>query len=241
MLERMPRTVNVDARRMRRDAFLDVAQRLIQTRGYERMSVQDVLDELGASKGAFYHYFDSKEALLDGVVERFAEVVMAAVAPVLADPGLSAFRKLERVFRTIASFKAEQKELVLAIIEVWNSDANALLREKLRRLTARRLAPILSTIIRQGMEEGVVSSGSPDDTAKVIVYLIQGYQELAVDLFRARRAGTVSLEEVRRTFAAATQALERILGAPEGSITLMEEATLRFWFGSAPMEVGPGR
>ncbi|HZU19247.1 MAG TPA: TetR/AcrR family transcriptional regulator [Candidatus Dormibacteraeota bacterium] len=223
--------VNAEARRVRRDAFLDVAQRLIQTQGYERMSVQAVLDELGASKGAFYHYFDSKQDLLDGVVERFAEVVMTAVAPILADPTLTALRKLERVFRTIASFKAEQKELVLAIIEVWSSDANALLREKLRRLATRRLVPLLAAIVRQGVEEGVVSSGSPEDTARVIGYLILGYQELAVDLFRARRAGTVSLEEVRRAFAAETRALERILGAPEGSITLLDEDTLRFWFG----------
>ena len=55
------------AHAVRRDEFVDAAQRLIQSPGYEQMSVQDVLDELGASKGAFYHYFDSKEALLEAV------------------------------------------------------------------------------------------------------------------------------------------------------------------------------
>ena len=72
----MPRTVNVEAHQVRRDAFLDVAQRLIQTKGYEQMSIQDVLDELDTSKGALYHYFDSKQALLDGVVDRFADAAM---------------------------------------------------------------------------------------------------------------------------------------------------------------------
>ena len=91
----MPRTVNVEAHQVRRDAFLDVAQRLIQTKGYEQMSIQDVLDELDTSKGALYHYFDSKQALLDGVVDRFADAAMAAVAPILADPSLPALRKLE--------------------------------------------------------------------------------------------------------------------------------------------------
>jgi AcrR family transcriptional regulator len=60
----MPRTVNATLYTVRREAFLDVAQRLVQTKGYEAMSIQDVLDELDASKGAFYHYFDSKQALL---------------------------------------------------------------------------------------------------------------------------------------------------------------------------------
>src|SRR2546428_13357689 len=92
----MARTVNPTLYTVRRDAFLDVAQRLIQTKGYEAMSVQDVLDELEVSKGAFYHYFDSKQALLEAVVERFADGAIAALAPVLGDPDLPALRKLAK-------------------------------------------------------------------------------------------------------------------------------------------------
>ena len=46
----MPRTVNVEVHKVRRDAFLDVARRLIVTKGYEQMSIQDVLDELETSR-----------------------------------------------------------------------------------------------------------------------------------------------------------------------------------------------
>jgi AcrR family transcriptional regulator len=227
----MPRTVNVLNHKVRREAFLDVAQRLIQTKGYEQMSIQDVLDELETSRGALYHYFDSKQALLDGVVDRLAESGMAAVAPVLADPHLPALRKLEKVLGGIASFKAEQEQLVLAIMEVWNSDGNALVRERVRRLSASWLGPVLSAIIRQGIDEGVITSNSPDETARVLVYLMQGYQELAGELFLARQAGTISFEEVLRTYAAYTESFERILGTPQGSVTLVDEPTLRYWFG----------
>ena len=227
----MPRTVNVQVHKVRRDAFLDVAQRLIQTKGYEQMSIQDVLDELETSRGALYHYFDSKQALLDGVVDRFADGAMSAVAPILADPQLPALRKLEKVLGGIASFKAERKPLVLAIMEVWNSDGNALVREKLRRLAARRLEPILAAVIRQGIDEGIVTSNSPDEMARVLMYLIQGYQELAGEHFLARQAGTISFEVVLRTYAAFTEAFERILGIPPGSVTLTDEPTLRYWFG----------
>lgn len=227
----VPRTVDVELYRVRREAFLDVAQRLIQSKGYEQMSVQDVLDALETSRGAFYHYFDSKQSLLEGVVERLAEGAMAEVAPILADPRLPALRKLERFFGSIARFKAERKELVLAIIEVWNSDGNALVREKVRRMTASRLEPVLTSVLHQGMEEGVFEIGEPREAARVIMFLVQGYQELAVEHFVARQAGAITLEEVRRTYAAFTQAFERTLGIPKGSATLMDEATLRFWFG----------
>jgi AcrR family transcriptional regulator len=227
----MARTVNVEVHKVRREAFLDVAQRLIQTKGYEQMSIQDVLDDLEASRGALYHYFDSKEALLDGVIDRFADSAMSAVAPILADPHLPALRKLEKVLGGIASFKAEQKQLVLAIMEVWNSDGNALAREKLRHLTASRLEPILRAVIRQGIDEGLITCDSPDETALVLVYLMQGYQELAGEHFIARQAGTISFEVVQQTYAAFTEAFERVLGIPHGSVALMDEPTLRYWFG----------
>src|SRR2546428_3489476 len=128
----MARTVNATLHMVRRDAFLDVAQRLVQAKGYEAMSIQDVLVELEASKGAFYHYFESKQALLEAVVERFADVAIAELAPLLHDPKLPALRKLERFFAGIARRKAEQKELVLAIIAIWNSDGNANVRGETR-------------------------------------------------------------------------------------------------------------
>ena len=227
----MPRMLNVEVHRVRRTAFLDVAQGLMQSKGYDQMSIQDVLDQLEASKGAFYHYFDSKEALLDAVVDRLADAGMATVAPIVNDPDLPAIRKLERFFRGIASFKAAQKDLVLAIMEVWLSDGNALLREKLRRLSGRLLRPILTQVIEQGVHEGTVSVSSPDETARVIVYLMQGYQDLAGELFLGRQAGTVSFEEVTQTYAALTEAFERILGVPHGSISLIDKKTLHLWFG----------
>ena len=227
----MARTVNATLHSVRRDAFLDVAQRLIQTKGYEAMSIQDVLEQLEASKGAFYHYFGSKQALLEAVVERFADSAMASLAPVLSDPELPALTKLERVFAGIASLKAEQKDLMLAIIEVWDSDGNAIVREKVRRLSERILIPLFSAVVRQGLDEGTLQVDSPDETAKVLVSLMLGFQQQATDLFMARQAGTIPYEVVQRSVAAHTEAFGRILGIPKGSLTLTDEKTLRFWFG----------
>jgi len=100
------RTINQTVHTIRREAFVDPAQRLIQAKGFEQMSVQDVLDELDASRGAFHHYFDSKVALLEAVVERMVVGGMAALEPILADPHLSAVEKLRRLFAGVNQFKA---------------------------------------------------------------------------------------------------------------------------------------
>jgi AcrR family transcriptional regulator len=225
------RTVNHETRAIRREAFLGVAQRLIQTKGYESFSIQDVLDEVGASKGAFYHYFGSKGDLLEAIVERMADGVEASWDEVLTRSNLSAQERLEGLFATTASYKNARKGLALALLEAWLSDRNTVLRERLRELVARRMTPALEQILRQGIDAGEFTATDPGATAQVIVALIQGSQEMASQLFVARQAGRIDLDDVLRAFAAFSEALERILGLEPGRLSLTDPPTIRMWFG----------
>jgi AcrR family transcriptional regulator len=227
----LARTLDPAVHAIRRETFVDIAQRLIQAKGYEQMSIQDVLDEAEASRGAFYHYFDSKAALLEAVVERMVETAISTLAPLTADPTVPALQKLQGVFTGIARWKGERTELVLALLQVWLSDENAIVREKVRHGLVVRLAPLLSAIVRQGADEGVFTSGSPDDLARVLVSLLQGANETAVELYVARRAGNVSFEAVQHLLATYVEAFERLLGLPCGSLTLVDQAVLREWYG----------
>jgi AcrR family transcriptional regulator len=227
----MPRTLNPETYTVKRDVFVDVAQLLITTRGYASFSVQDVLDAANASKGAFYHYFDAKDQLVDAVVNRMADQAAATVQPILDDPDRSAVDKLEALFRGMAQFKAERKDLVLGILRIWLSDDNLVVREKLRRIVVLRLVPWLEGIVRQGVAEGTFTSHDPDRLARVLATLVQGMSELASELWVARQSDTVSLEEVQRTFAAYQEAFERIVGVPSGTLRFLDEQTVEFWFG----------
>jgi len=227
----MARTVNVAVHAVRREAFVEAAQRLMQTKGYEQMSIQDLLDTLDASRGAFYHYFDSKQALLEAVIDRMVHAGLAAVQPIVDDTSLPAVLKLERVFSGIGSWKTERKSLVLALMTVWMSDENAIVREKLRRSLVTRMTPVLSRIVEQGIDEGTFHCDVPVETARVLVMLLQGFQDIATELYIDRQEQRIGLSEVERTFANYTMAFERILGVPAGSIHLADTAVLREWFG----------
>jgi len=225
------RTLDLEKHTVRKEAFVEVAQRLLQTKGYERMSIQDLLEELGASRGAFYHYFDSKQALLEAVVDRITDAALGSVEPVINDASLSAADKLTRVFADIGRWKTERRALVLSLMEVWMSDENAIFREKIRQRLMTRLVPPLTRIVQQGMAEGTFTARSPQDTAMVLVMLIEGFQNRALELFIARQANRVTYEDAERYFATYLDAFERILGAAPGSITLIDESVLREWYG----------
>jgi len=225
-----PRTVNVKAHASRRDEFIDAGQKLIQTRGYEQFSIEDLLAEVGASKGAFYHYFGSKQALLEAIVERMAETGVATVASVVADPSLSAIDKFHSYFATIARLKAEQIDFLLALMRVWYSDDNAIVREKLRRESVRLVAPHLAAIIRQGVAEGSFTLADPDQMARVVLSLILDTGDEAGQLFLARQAGEIEFDVVRQRIETYETALERVLGLDAGGLSLVDEPTLRLWF-----------
>jgi AcrR family transcriptional regulator len=226
----MPRILDPAAHALRRDAFVGAAERLVYSKGYEQMSLQDVLDELDASRGAFYHYFESKVDLLEAVVERMVDAVLAELTPLLDDPAIGGVQKLGDLFTGIGRWKTDRQPMVLAVLRVWLSDENAVMREMLRQLTRVRITPVIARIVQQGIDESVFTVSSAEATAGVLVELILGIQEVAGRLYLARQDDAVTFEAVEQTLAAFTQAFERILGLAAGSLHMSDPAIVRRWF-----------
>jgi AcrR family transcriptional regulator len=226
----MARTLDPTAYAVRRDAFLDAAEHLIRTKGYEQTSVQDILDTAGASRGAFYHYFDSKEALLEGVVERMTDAAIAVIEPIVADPDLPAAGKLQAVFSTAGRWKTERSDLLLAFLRSWYSDENDLVRLRVARAGAARLTPLIAGIARQGAAEGAFSCTSPDDAATILLALLNGSSDAIGRLVLDRQAGRTTFDDVVRFMGAYEEAIERILGLAPGSFVLVDTPALHVWF-----------
>src|SRR5512147_332900 len=73
-------------------AILDVAERLVQTRGFNGFSDADSAEELSVTKASLHYHFRSKaelgEALIDRYTERFA-ASLGAIAAEDGDPGVA--------------------------------------------------------------------------------------------------------------------------------------------------------
>lgn len=53
--------------------MLDAAQRLMLAKGFAATTVDEICGEAGLTKGSFFHYFESKDALGKAALDRFAE------------------------------------------------------------------------------------------------------------------------------------------------------------------------
>jgi AcrR family transcriptional regulator len=233
----MARSVNEKEYALKRNQILDVTQRLVYTKGYEQMAIQDILDELQISKGAFYHYFDSKPALLEALIERIGQEALQLLNPIVDDPQLPALEKLQRFFDTAGRWKTAHKAFMLELLHVWYADHNAIVRHKMLAMWSKHTLPLLTVIFHQGIQEGVLNIAFPDQVGAVFLSFAQGVGDAFAALLLVREPQGDEMQRAERLIAAYNDAMERVLGAPAGSLQLMDTESLNAWFGvpSAPL------
>jgi AcrR family transcriptional regulator len=226
------RTVNVAEHAARRDAILDAARRLVLSKGYERLTVQDLLDELQISKGAFYHYFDSKPAVIEALTERLVSESEQALAPIVANANLDALDKLQRFFGQVIRWKSARQNLFVAMLPVWYAPDNIVFRVQIDMAVAKRLGPLLAMIVRQGVDEHRFATAYPEQAGTIIVALIQALQDaMAGQLLAAahRSQDAPRVKEMVATYGAHIEAIERYLGISHGALYRADSRTMRSW------------
>lgn len=93
----MPRVIKHPT--VRRAELIAAAQTLFFERGYDATSVEDIIGRAGVSKGAFYYYFPSKEAVLEAIAEQMAQETAIATQAIVTDPTLNGFERLDRFLK----------------------------------------------------------------------------------------------------------------------------------------------
>jgi len=203
---------------IRKQEILDAAQSLFFQKGYENTTIQDIIDKLGIAKGTFYHYFDSKAKMLDALTERTTDDVSAQFRTII-ESEQNAIEKLNGMFRAGAAFKMANIEVFLVILKVLYRDENIIMRTWMFRRIAERIGPFFALVIRQGIKQGLFNTPDPDEIGEILIKIGQSLNERICELILDRSKTPEQLctiiERKTRLF---ETVMERILGAPEGSI-----------------------
>jgi TetR/AcrR family transcriptional repressor of nem operon len=85
-----------------RDRLIESARYLFWERGFAGTSMADLLSHAGVNSGSFYHFFESKEALLRGVLETY----LIALRPMVVDPAYAQTEEpVARIFAILAGYR----------------------------------------------------------------------------------------------------------------------------------------
>ncbi|MDQ2811072.1 MAG: TetR/AcrR family transcriptional regulator [Actinomycetota bacterium] len=88
-----------------RQALLDAAKRIMAHTGFRAVGLNEVLSQAGVPKGSFYHYFSSKDAFGEAIMQDYFVSYLANMDGIFADPAAPA---AERLLRYFEEFRARQ-------------------------------------------------------------------------------------------------------------------------------------
>ncbi|WP_078292331.1 TetR/AcrR family transcriptional regulator [Mycobacterium sp. D16R24] len=223
----MPRVVKHPE--VRRTELLDLAMALFLERGYDTVSLNDLIATSGISKGAFYHYFSSKEALVAALSERSVHQAFAELSPVFAEPGVGALERLNAGLR--ASYEVKMAlgapESIAAMMSMLRPENQSLLR-RISAIWEDKFRPVLTEVITRGVAEGVFETFDPEGVGD----MIQGFAAnmgatmhriIAAPDARARADAIDAAVQRQRLYGVAT---DRILGLPDGTIAVLDRSQI---------------
>jgi len=228
-------TVTVTARVVkehaeRRSEILDAGQALFYEKGYEKTSVANILEVVGIAKGTFYHYFDSKEDLLDQIIERQSGRIDGIIAPIAEHSTLPAIEKFNQFFLTVGHYKASNKAVMMMLTKVLYAEENIKLLHKMSRHRKRVVAPKLAMIISQGVSEGVFGVDSALYAAEMILEMGNSLGDEFGRIVLEEELDDLHKQQYLERCEAYDRAAARILGAREGSLCIFDRAVLETFF-----------
>lgn len=223
-------TRTVKAPDERRSELITAAQQLFYTKGYENTSVSDIVKAVGVAHGTFYYYFDSKMAVVEAIVEQAVIHSRAIFHDIVADETLTAIPKWQKAMQVTGNWKVAHKAELLEVGRMIMSDENVLLQHKMRSEVLKMTAIELARIIAQGVDEGVFRTQLIEESAELIATVIASLSETVGELLYNPEAYQNPTLIVERKQAAVQNAVECILGAPSGSLPIIDRQTINAWF-----------
>ncbi|MED0903741.1 TetR/AcrR family transcriptional regulator [Bacillus nitratireducens] len=200
----------------RRKEILETAERLFITKGYTKTTVNDILKEIGIAKGTFYHYFKSKEEVMDEIIMRIIKADVTKAKAIVSNPNIPV---LEKLFRVLMEQSPKSGDVKDKMIEQFHQPNNVEMHQKSIVQSIIHLSPVLAEILEQGIAEGIFSTPYPQETIELLLSSAQVIFDEGLFQWKP--------EEMMRRVKAYIKMMEVSVGAKEGSFDYMVEVLIK--------------
>ena len=214
---------------VRKEELVDCAEALFLSKGYEETTVADIIERAQVSKGGFYHHFESKEELLDALIERMTQALVANARDVLDDESLDALTKLRRFLARSQQWKVNalpgMRGLTLAVL----NPNNAQLYLRMARAGVSALRPVLVGLVEQGIREKIFDVPDPEIVAELLILMSNARHAVLAEAMAMAEKGDVAkgAKHLEQRIRKEEAVIDRVLGVKPGTIRLVQPGTLK--------------
>ena len=190
----------------RRDEIINVSQRLFLENGFTGTTIDGIVKALNLSKGIFYYYFKSKDEIIDAIIDRYIDEVVAGIRPIVDDRTKPVFERMK-----LASFKELELNFKLfpGIYNIKNIDMHSRMNSKM----VEKYAPVLAGLLEEGIAQRILETDDPLGLMEIFLVMTHTIFDPAVFKW--------SSEEIVRKISLMVKFAENAMKAPKGSFDFM--------------------
>lgn len=153
----------------KRELIYDALEELMFTVPFKEISVESIAQKAGVGKGSVYYYFDSKDEILDNVIERsYRRAIREYLNNISSEK--SALGRIKQLFKSVLKkdFGSSRQNLIVTL----HLHDDLVLHNKLKAIAVQELSPILTLLLEQGIDEGSIKMEYPKESAEIIVTVL---------------------------------------------------------------------
>lgn len=154
-----------------RSKIIESAIKLFSTRGFNAASVDDICKDAGISKGAFYHHFETKQALFLALLDGWLQTIDTAIEASKDMTVPETFMQMTEAFPYIFETAGEGLPMFL---EFWLQASRDKKIWEASIAPYRRYHKYFTTLIKKGVDEGSFVEVDPELTSRMIVSTAMG-------------------------------------------------------------------
>ena len=187
----------------RKKELLKIAYGMFLTQGYENTRVDEIIEEAQIAKGTYYYYFESKEQMLEEVIDMMIDSETERAKQIIATD----IPVPQKIVGILASMKPSEEEQ--PIKNALFQPENVLMHYKVRQKLINVLTPLLSEVIEGGVNEGIFECENIPERVKMLLIISDS----------TFNEGTFSEKDIS-VFIDMT---EKLLGAENGTMSFIHD------------------
>lgn len=200
-------------RQDKRKLIYDALEALMCTVPFKEISVDSIAQKANIGKGSIYYYFESKDEILDSLIERsYRRAIREYLDNVKYEQ--TALGRIKQLFKSVIKKDFDDSRRNLIVTLHLNDDL--VLHNKLKTVAVQELSPILTVLLEQGVQEGSIEMEYPKESAEIIVSVLT--------VFLNNSASAQDKTSVKKRLKIFASVLETCLKTPKGSFDFLFEA-----------------
>lgn len=207
-----------------RNKILETAHLFFSEKGYDKTSVNDIINKLGISKGAFYHYFNSKDEVLDAIILSYTEEAVDMIYEIVYDPSLNGLEKYIKMLTEAQARRKKNAERFSFLIQLFLNEENLLFRHRYTEKILELIKPPFILILQQGVKDGLFTINHPDETAELIIRLGNIYRTKIAILSLTLTDNPNNLLKIQSIIEFMQDTMERLLGLDSGKLDIISRS-----------------